>query len=144
MSTVLSTESGPARLHSANSRAPHEKHTFYAVNLHSPRSDQTGAGFKLTSPGWFFLWFSHSAPHISRFAGGSRAPVTMLRRSSRDLKTCQLLESPAKLININYAKRDESTVFSVGRFFCSEYQAGGTSCVTPPSWQILIVGRSAN
>ena len=75
---------------------------------------------------------------------GSRAPVTMRRRSTRGLKTCQLLESPAKLININYAKRDESTVFSVGRFFCSGYQAGGTSCVAPLSWQILIVGRSAN
>ena len=75
---------------------------------------------------------------------GSRAPVTMLSQSSRGLKTCQLLESPAKLININYAKRDESTVFSVGRFFCNDYQAGGTNCVTPLSWQILIVGRSAN
>ena len=75
---------------------------------------------------------------------GSKAPVTMRRRFTRGLKTCQLLESPAKLININYAKRDESTVFSVGRFFCSDYQAGGTNCVTPLSWQILIVGRSAN
>ena len=34
-------------------RAPHEKHTFYAVNLNPPRSDQTGGGFKLTSSGWF-------------------------------------------------------------------------------------------
>ena len=42
-------------------RAPHEKHTFYAVNLNPPRSDQTGEGFKLTSSGWVFLCFSSSA-----------------------------------------------------------------------------------
>ena len=40
----------PAWLYNGKSKAPYEKLTFYAVNLHSPRSDQTGAGFKLTSP----------------------------------------------------------------------------------------------
>ena len=48
---------------------------------------------------------------------GSRAPVTMLRSSSRELKTCRLVLSPVELININYAKRDESTDFPVYRFF---------------------------
>ena len=62
----------------ANSRAPHEKHTFYAVNLNPPRSDQTGEGFKLTSSGWVFLCFSSSALHIGRFARGS--PHTHLMR----------------------------------------------------------------
>ena len=69
-------------------RAPHEKHTFYAVNLNPPRSDQTGEGFTLTSPGWFFSWFSYSALHKGRFAKGNphthqirarlppRAPIT--------------------------------------------------------------------
>ena len=47
---VLNTEPGPAWLYNGNSKAPYEKAAFYAVNLHSPRSDQTGAGFKLTSP----------------------------------------------------------------------------------------------
>ena len=48
---------------------------------------------------------------------GSRAPVTMLRSPSRELKTCRLVLSPVKLININYAKRDESTGFPVYKFF---------------------------
>ena len=59
----------------------------------------------------------HRLEQVVRGPLRGRAPVTMLRRSSRDLKTCQLLTSPAKLININYAKRDESTGFPVYKFF---------------------------
>ena len=58
-----------------------------------------------------------SLEQVFRRPLGSRAPVTMLRSSSRELKTCRLFLSPAKLININYAKRDESTDFPVYRFF---------------------------
>ncbi len=47
-----------AREPASNRRAPHESHTFLAVNLHSPRSDQTGEGFMLTAPGVHFVLFS--------------------------------------------------------------------------------------
>ena len=57
-----------------------------------------------------------SLEQVFRRPLGSRAPVTMRRSSSRELKTCRLLLSPAKLININYAKRDESTGFPVYKF----------------------------
>ena len=68
----------------------------------------------------FLVVFAHRSPHRSL---GSRAPVTMRRSSSRELKTCRLLLSPAKLININYAKRDESTGFPVYRFFVANNKA---------------------
>ena len=58
-----------------------------------------------------------SLEQVLRRPLGSRAPVTMLRSSSRELKTWRLLLSPAKLINFNYTKRDESTDFPVYKFF---------------------------
>ena len=72
-----------------------------------------------------------SLEQVLRRPLGSRAPVTVLRRSSRGLKTCRLVLSPAKLININYAKRDESTGFPVYRFFVANNKPAASDA--PPS-----------
>jgi len=43
-------QKGHPRESASNRRASRENHTFFAVNLHLPLSDQTGGGFMLTAP----------------------------------------------------------------------------------------------